>query len=131
MQTLLKHLIAILSISALAGCATGTKDDLLPQNGPKMIEIYKGQMNSSLSAKHPRALLPSRQISEGSQDLIGYTRTAHTEISNQFPTLPNPTVVMYIYPHLAGGSNHPVPGYSTSFPLYETTQYALPGEVTN
>jgi len=114
----------------LVGCATGTKDDLLPQNGLKMIEIYKGQMSDSRNANQPRALLPTRAINTSSEDLIGYTRTAQTEINNQFPTLPNPTLVMYLYPHLAGQSNHPVPGYSTSFTLYESVQYALPGEVS-
>jgi conjugative transfer region lipoprotein (TIGR03751 family) len=44
----------------------------------------------------------------------------------QFPRLPNPDLVMYVYPHLAG-TQAPVPGYSTVFPLYES-QYALPGE---
>jgi len=131
MQTRLKPLIPLLLISiGLVGCATGTKDDLLPQNGPKMIEIYKGQMSNSLNANQPRALLPSRTIKTSSEDLVGYTRTAQTEINNQFPTLPNPTLVMYVYPHLAGKSNHPVPGYSTSFSFYESVQYALPGEVS-
>lgn len=36
---------------------------------------------------------------------------------------------MYVFPHLAGGIA-PVPGYSTVFPFYSQTQYALPGERT-
>lgn len=36
---------------------------------------------------------------------------------------------MYVFPHLAGGTS-PVPGYSTVFPFYSRTQYALPGERT-
>jgi len=122
--------IYTLSLHDALPISTGTKDDLLPQNGPKMIEIYKGQMSNSLNANQPRALLPSRTIKTSSEDLVGYTRTAQTEINNQFPTLPNPTLVMYVYPHLAGKSNHPVPGYSTSFSFYESVQYALPGEVS-
>lgn len=43
--------------------------------------------------------------------------------------LPNPDMVMYLYPHLADG-NTPVPGYSTVFPFYSQTQYAMPGERT-
>jgi len=127
MQVKAKYLIALLSISLLGGCATATKDDILPQSGPKMIEVYKGQIKST--SINPRASLPSRAIESGVEDLKGYTRTAEKEISNQFPTLPNPTLVMFIYPHLAGPSQHPVPGYSTSFTLYRETQYALPGEV--
>ncbi|EPN3101219.1 TIGR03751 family conjugal transfer lipoprotein, partial [Salmonella enterica] len=51
------------------------------------------------------------------------------EITQQFPRLPNPDMVMYLYPHLADG-NTPVPGYSTVFPFYSQTQYAMPGERT-
>jgi len=129
METRLKLFIAPLLISTLVGCAAGNKESILPQTGPKMIEVYEGQMKSSLTTKQPRMLLPTRSIESGSDELKGYTRTSETEINNQFPTLPNPKLSMYIFPHLAGPSNHPVPGYSTSFSLYEKTQYALPGEV--
>ena len=36
---------------------------------------------------------------------------------------------MYIFPHLAGAERVPVPGYATTFTLYERVEYALPGEV--
>ncbi|QGM70484.1 TIGR03751 family conjugal transfer lipoprotein, partial [Proteus mirabilis] len=49
------------------------------------------------------------------------------EIHQQFPRLPNPDMVMYVFPHLSAG-NLPVPGYSTVFPFYHQVQYALPGE---
>lgn len=45
-----------------------------------------------------------------------------------FSRLPNPDLVMYVFPHLARGK-YPVPGYYTVIPMYESTQYALPGEV--
>lgn len=35
---------------------------------------------------------------------------------------------MYVFPHLARG-RYPVPGYVTVFPMYETVEYAMPGEV--
>ncbi|PIJ42758.1 TIGR03751 family conjugal transfer lipoprotein, partial [Serratia sp. OPWLW2] len=57
------------------------------------------------------------------------SRTQESEISQQFPRLPNPDLVMYVYPHLADG-NAPVPGYSTVFPFYSQVQYAMPGERT-
>jgi conjugative transfer region lipoprotein (TIGR03751 family) len=38
-------------------------------------------------------------------------------------------LVMYVFPHLAGAERVPVPGYATTFPLYERIEYALPGEV--
>lgn len=60
----------------------------------------------------------------------GYTRTAVTEIYNQFPRLPNPDITLYIFPHLSGGKGEqvPIPGYTTVFPLYVRPHYAQPGE---
>ena len=46
----------------------------------------------------------------------------------RFARVPNPDLVMVVYPHLARGK-YPVPGYVTVFPMYEQTHYALPGEV--
>ena len=62
------------------------------------------------------------------RQLTAYTATTETETRNLFPTLPNPTLVMYVHPHLAGAEGLPVPGYSTPLTLYERTQYALPGD---
>ncbi|MEN8196657.1 MAG: TIGR03751 family conjugal transfer lipoprotein, partial [Pseudomonadota bacterium] len=64
---------------------------------------------------------------DGDTDLAGYTRDANNEIRSVFPTLPNPTLVMYVYAHLTA-QGHPVPGYATAFQLYEKNHYALPGE---
>jgi len=59
----------------------------------------------------------------------GFVREAANEIETHFPRLPNPTLVMYIFPHLSGNERTPVPGYVTTFPFYEKVEYALPGEV--
>ena len=58
----------------------------------------------------------------------GFVREAATEIESVFPRLPNPTLVMYIDPHLSE-AGYPIPGYATAFTLYEKTEFALPGEV--
>ena len=62
-----------------------------------------------------------------SRDLVAVGRAAN-EIRNLFPRLPNPDLVLYVYPHLSGTEQAPVPGYSTVFPFYQRVQYALPGE---
>jgi conjugative transfer region lipoprotein (TIGR03751 family) len=114
----------------LAGCA-GTKETVLPQDGPSMQAIYDAHFEA-IGAGDPRALrreLGDRPIGNGARDLAGYARSAQTELDTLFPRLPNPTLVMYVYPHLAGPERVPVPGYATTFPLYERVEYALPGEV--
>ena len=114
----------------LAGCAS-TKDAVLPQDGPSMKAIYDGHVQE-MNAQDPQRLrhkLGNRPIHTGEAALQGYTREAFNEIDVLFPRLPNPTLVMYVFPHLAGEARAPVPGYATAFPLYEQVEYALPGEV--
>ena len=114
----------------LAGCAS-TKDAVLPQDGPSMKAIYEGHVQA-MAAQDPQAIragLGNRGIHPGAIDLHGYTREAFNEIEVLFPRLPNPTLVMYVFPHLAGETHAPVPGYATAFPMYEQVEYALPGEV--
>ncbi len=67
-------------------------------------------------------------VPQGTTHLSGYSRQAHNELALHFPRLPNPTIVMYVFPHLSSEGT-PVPGYSTTFSMYETVEYALPGEI--
>jgi conjugative transfer region lipoprotein (TIGR03751 family) len=124
--------IAVLGLISLvlAGCAS-TKDTVLPQDGPSMKAIYEGHVHE-MNAENPQVIrgeLGDRPIVAGEAALHGYTRDAFNEIDVLFPRLPNPTLVMYIFPHLAGDAGAPVPGYTTAFPMYEQVEYALPGEV--
>lgn len=123
--------ISLLSVLILGGCAS-TKEAVLPQDGPSMKAIYDAHL-AELSARDPQALrgeLGSRPLSSGDLPLEGYTRDAYNEIETTFPRLPNPTLVMYVFPHLATEERVPVPGYATTFPMYERVEYALPGEVS-
>ena len=123
-------LISALGLISLAGCAS-TKEAVLPQDGPSMKDIYQGHIQE-MNARDPLSIrqeLGNRPILTGETSLHGYTRDAANEIDAIFPRLPNPTLVMYVFPHLAGEESVPVPGYATAFPMYERTEYALPGEV--
>ena len=79
--------------------------------------------------RHAATPLTGSETQADAQADRSYSRTQESEITQQFPRLPNPDMVMYLYPHLADG-NTPVPGYSTVFPFYSQTQYAMPGERT-
>jgi conjugative transfer region lipoprotein (TIGR03751 family) len=127
----LRAVLAIASISLVLGGCAGTKESVLPQDGPPMEAIYDAHMRE-LGAQDPtvvRGALGTRRINSGEEDLDGYTREAFNELDVTFPRLPNPSLVMYVFPHLAGAERTPVPGYTTTFPLYERVEYALPGEV--
>ena len=131
MHSRLRPIVTIAWISlALGGCAS-TKESVLPQDGPSMKAIYDAHFEG-MGADDPYVLrreLGTRPLGDDDVDLAGYSRTAHTELETIFPRLPNPTLVMYVFPHLAGIERVPVPGYATTFTLYERVEYALPGEV--
>ena len=123
-------LIFVLGLISLVGCAS-TKEAVLPQDGPSMKAIYEDHIHE-MNARNPHVIrgeLGHRPILTGDAALQGYTRDAFNEIDILFPRLPNPTLVMYVFPHLAGDAQAPVPGYATAFPMYEQVEYALPGEV--
>ena len=127
----------VLAIMVLTGCAT-SKDKLLVHAEHTMLDIWNQETDSSSSGRASRALLDARQnlrrpltdvdVQTAPGEQASYTRTAANEIYRQFHRLPNPDLVMYVFPHLAGNDPVPVPGYSTVFPLHQRIQYALPGE---
>ncbi|MBC8946341.1 TIGR03751 family conjugal transfer lipoprotein [Xenorhabdus indica] len=115
----------------MAGCST-SKETLLPAGEQTVLAMWQvsnaGHSTTSARQILRRALTPaerSRALSEPDS----YSRSAEHEISQQFPLLPNPDMVMYVYPHLVAGKT-PIPGYNTVFPFYQQVQYALPGERT-
>lgn len=104
-----------------------------------MLDIWHQQTGSHRIGRSDSPWMEARQvlrrpiIDADEQTVLttsnaSYTRTAQTEIDRQFQRLPNPDLVMYVFPHLAGTEQAPVPGYSTVFPFYQRVQYALPGE---
>ncbi|AYA39145.1 TIGR03751 family conjugal transfer lipoprotein [Xenorhabdus nematophila] len=115
----------------LAGCAT-SKETLLPAGEQTVLAMWQGNKagHATASARQTlrRSLTPSERL-RALEEPYHYSRSAAQEISQQFPRLPNPDMVMYIFPHLVAG-NTPIPGYSTVFPFYSQVQYALPGERT-
>lgn len=130
----------IAAMLAVAGCGT-SKEKLLPHDDTTMLDIWNAETGGSA-----RASQSSRQLLDVRQSLrrpltrsdvtaapalnASYTRTAQNEIDRQFHRLPNPDLVIYVFPHLAGSDPVPIPGYSTVFPLYHRVQYAMPGERT-
>lgn len=134
----IKGTALMLAVLFLAGCAT-SKEELLTHEGQTMLDIWSREAGTAASdGRAARELLDARQslrrpltaadVQAAPVDQTRYTRTARNEVYSQFKRLPNPDLVMYVFPHLAGTDPVPVPGYSTVFPLYQRVQYALPGE---
>lgn len=121
-------LAAILLV--LSGCSMMPHESPLPHDGPTMGQIYKdhnarGAATDS-EAQAARSRMPLRAADEFDP---GPTReSAQAQIERRFARVSNPDLVMTVFPHLAKGK-YPVPGYQTMFPMYESVEYLLPGEV--
>jgi conjugative transfer region lipoprotein (TIGR03751 family) len=114
-------------ISMLAGSLTActTCANAIPNDEPTMAEIYENAMQQS----HQSTLEQARGQLKNIRNYGACTlQSRQTEINSLFPTLPNPQLVMYVYPHLSQLDEAPVPGYTTAFSLYEKTYYAVEGE---
>lgn len=121
-------LISVLVLTSLMpGCA-GTKQAMLPPDGPSIRTIYARHMRDVPDQDAACTDRGANPAAHGDGALHGQAGTAYREIDAVFPRLANPSLVMYVFPHLAGEARVPVPGYATSFPMYEQVEYALPGE---
>ncbi|EER60853.1 putative lipoprotein [Acidovorax delafieldii 2AN] len=140
LNDLARGLALALTVAVLAGCAT-SKEKLLPHGDNTMMDVWQqnaGDGGGGTGQVARRQLLDARQslrrpmtdadVQAAPAEQMRYTRTAQSEVYRQFQRLPNPDLVMYVYPHLAGTDPVPVPGYTTVFPLYQRVQYAMPGE---
>ena len=123
----MRSICTVAMISAMllmTGCQALKLESPLPKGGPTL--------RDTIASVGHRSDPPHTSIESGlparEDGLHGYTRDAYNELDVRFPRLPNPTIIMYVFPHLSL-EDTPVPGYSTMFQLYERTHYALPGEV--
>lgn len=127
---ILNHALILTLISVGVGCAS--KDSIIPQPDQDMRSVYSQHMRSGSAGKlmDTRSTL-RRGMTESDIHLSDYTRTEATALRSRFKTLPNPTLYMYVAPHLAGQSGVPIPGYLTEFKMWERDHYAMPGEISN
>lgn len=128
--------IAWLAIAlGLSACSvTGPRESPLNEvtkDSPSALEIYKNMsVGSSRDAKARDALITqgnTQAVSAQDGQKSPYWNPLEP-LRSRFTRVPNPDLVMVVYPHLAKGK-YPVPGYVTAFPMYEENLYALPGEI--
>ncbi|AWX14719.1 TIGR03751 family conjugal transfer lipoprotein [Mergibacter septicus] len=131
----MKTKLCLLLFTILLNACSTSQQNLLPTGDSTMLELWnektgQGTLNQGRIQLHTQSQLPRTNVPD-EQEQHSYTRDVKNETKNLFPRLPNPDLVMYIYPHLSDtGEPLPVPGYSTVIPFYSRVQYAQPGERT-
>ena len=124
----IKWMLIASTTLTMTACST-SQESTLPQPATHVKDVWESKTGSGggdavvqQRSILRRALSPT-DIAQRQSD---YSRDSYREIFTQFARLPNPDIVLYVFPHKTGAM--PVPGYSTVFPLYERVQYAMPGD---
>ena len=114
----LMTLISATMLGSLTGCAS-IMSSKMPPGSVSMEQAYDGAINgtdnASVNLNQTRADLKPLGLTSTDVEQDSVSSGDASSINNQFPRLPNPNIVMYVYPHLAGTDPNqvPVPGYST------------------
>lgn len=136
----INSLSLLLMSLTLGGCAShassGENDHLIPQQGLTVQQIYRqagqgeavgdtawdGEGDTSLETARQRVLPATYPTTTQASPFV--------ETKTQFALMDNPSIPIYIYPHLVnmGSDEVPVDGYATAFFLYTQNHYALPWE---
>jgi conjugative transfer region lipoprotein (TIGR03751 family) len=127
--------LSVLLPLALAACsAAGPRESPLigaTAGSPTVSEVYRNQQagqNNTLQAREALHTESRARTVDGHDARQSKYWDPLKPTQQRFARVPNPDLVMVVYPHLAKGK-YPVPGYVTVFPMYDTVEYALPGEV--
>jgi conjugative transfer region lipoprotein (TIGR03751 family) len=122
MHSAIKILFMIWISAVLSACAN-PKKQIVSEDAKTMQQVYEEKFGAMqvIDNSHLRPVL------DGVTDLRGYTRDAEVELKALFSIVPNPTLVMFIYPHVTAAGRE-VPGYSSRLKMYKRDHYALPGE---
>ena len=122
MTKITNFLVVALLLSLIPGCmSSGSLSQA--QDALTMQEIYDAHFENLAYDESEFVFLHDREDTSKLSDAIV------EQVVETFPTLKNPFLVMYVYPHLDPEDGTPIPGYWTTFPMYEQIEFALAGEV--
>jgi conjugative transfer region lipoprotein (TIGR03751 family) len=133
--TVTRSALLALCVLALSACSvSGPRESPLNEvtaGSPTVSEVFRGtdggQTNNNRAKERFNTSGQVRPVGQLDAQQSPYWSPL-APMKQRFARVPNPDMVMVVYPHLSRGK-YPVPGYVTVFPMYEQTQYALPGEV--
>lgn len=117
--------VFVIWISLVMSACAGPKKQVVAKDAKTMQQVYEEKFGSTGVVDNTHLKRPAQ---DGAVDLRGYTRDAAIELNALFPVVPNPTLIMFIYPHVTSAGRE-VPGYSSRLKMYQGEHYAMPGEM--
>jgi len=98
-------LMLVMGSISLSACSS-MSGNVVPEKGPTMEQVYDSMETDATP-------------------LASYGVPPTLPVSDSFHKLPNPELNMYVFPHLAGTEEVPIPGYDTEFSGYTRDHYVL------
>lgn len=102
----------------ISGCGSTPKSVIFDKNSPTMESILQGNAKGSLTF--------SDKV-HGRSESLAHNGTVNTN-QNVFRELDNPTLFLYIEPHVTKGGTY-LPGMTVPYKQYSKVEFALPGEL--
>lgn len=136
MLILIKVVLVSVFILFVAGCTS--MSSVMPKQSLTMEKIYDDTgktkaMNDESSEDNNvkedslthmrKEVYPAASTATSLSENVSVTHTWQS-----FHKVSNPTLKLYVYPHLAGNDELPVPGYTTAFNAYDRDHYSLPSD---
>jgi len=118
------NIVIVSLLVVLAGCST-SKEKIFKDDMPTMKEVYEEKFNNLYINEKPQI---ERELEKEGNQSNEPVVSAYEKLHEQFPQAPNPTMLMFIFPHLTQAGT-PVPGYNTYFKLYETDHFTLSNSI--
>lgn len=127
MHVIKTSLTSVLLVSLL-GCASNVSQEMR-QGGIESKHLYREAFKTTDRHARDLDIRRAKHMIVRTVALEPYTRHSMNETEQLFKLLPNPKVIIYVYPHLSTRDNAPIPGYTTAVSLYKSDEYALPTEL--
>ena len=123
---MITYFVTLLLLTGLMGCSTSITP---PPDEPTMAEAYQMALRDQTGTGNSSENV--LDTARAQSDAVSFKAHQVPALSgaDDFALIPNPPILVFIAPHVAGRGQLPIAGYWTKLPMYTQNYYALPGEV--
>ena len=114
----IRIICTVLLTVMMSGCGSTPRSVIFDKNSPTMESILQGNAEGSLTFSDK---------THSHRESLTHNETINTN-QNVFRELDNPTLFLYIEPHVTKGGTY-LPGMIVPYNQYKKVEFALPGEL--
>ena len=114
----IRIICTVLLTVIMSGCSSTPRSVIFDKNSPTMESILQGNAKGSLTFSDK---------AHSRRESLAHNGTVNNN-QNVFRELDNPTLFLYIEPHVTKGGTY-LPGMTVPYKQYNRVEFALPGEL--